>query len=78
MKTKTILAIVFASIIVVFSLQNANVIEVKFLFWKFSASTVLVILGSFAVGVLVGVLISIKHKYNKNKLKEQNKTNSIL
>lgn len=65
MKLKTILALVFAAIIVVFSLQNARVIEISFLFWKLSASTVLVILGSFIIGILVGVLISLKRKTNK-------------
>jgi lipopolysaccharide assembly protein A len=62
MKFKTILALVFATIIVVFSIQNARVIDISFLFWKLSASTVLVILGSFFIGILVGVLMSIKRK----------------
>ena len=62
MKLKTILALVFAAIIVVFSIQNARVIDISFLFWKLSASTVLVILGSFVIGILVGVLLSLKRK----------------
>lgn len=66
MKLKTILALVFAAIIVVFSLQNAKIIEISFLFWKLSASTVLVILGSFVIGILVGVLISLKRKTTKS------------
>jgi len=68
MKLKTILAIVFATVIVVFSLQNSEVTDVKFLFWKISTSRVLIILGSFAVGVLVGILVSMKRKLiNTNK-----------
>ena len=62
MKFKTFIAIVFAVIIVVFSLQNAEITDIEFLFWKLSISRVLTILGSFAVGVLVGVLISIKKR----------------
>jgi uncharacterized integral membrane protein len=62
MKLKTALAIVFASLVIIFSLQNAEVTDVKFLFWKLSISRVLIILGSFVVGVLVGVLISMKKK----------------
>lgn len=66
MKTKTIIAIVFILLVVVFSLQNAEVTEVKFLFWKLSMSRVLIILGSFGVGVLVGILVSMKRKLVKN------------
>jgi uncharacterized integral membrane protein len=60
MKFKTIMAIVFAIIVVIFSLQNAAVTQVKFLIWELSMSRVLIILGSFAIGVLVGILVSLK------------------
>jgi len=60
MKFKTIMAIVFAILVVVFSLQNAEVTQVEFFFWELSMSRVLVILGSFAIGVLVGILVSLK------------------
>lgn len=62
MKFKTILAIVFATLIVIFSLQNAEVTNVNFLFWSISVSRVLIILGSFAVGALVGIIVSLKRK----------------
>lgn len=67
MKLKTFVAILFATLIVIFSLQNAEVVDVKFLFWKLSFSSVVVILGSFSMGVLVGVLISIKRKITAKK-----------
>lgn len=60
MKFKTIVAIIFATIIVIFSIQNVEVTDVKFLFWKLTMSRVLIILGSFAIGVLVGFLASLK------------------
>ena len=62
MKLKTIIAIIFAALVVVFSLQNAEVTDVEFLFWKLSISRVLIILGSFGIGVLVGILVSMKRK----------------
>lgn len=67
MKFKTILAILFAGVIVIFSLQNSEITEVKFLFWKLSISRVLIILGSFGVGVLVGFLMSVRSKLVNNK-----------
>ena len=62
MKLKTILAILFAALVVAFSLQNSEITDVKFLWWTLSMSRVLIILGSFAVGVLVGILVSMKRK----------------
>ena len=67
MQLKTILATLFAIIIVVFSLQNAQVIDIEFLFWKLTLSRVLVILGSFAIGVIVGVLVSMKKRLISKK-----------
>ncbi|WP_445735655.1 lipopolysaccharide assembly protein LapA domain-containing protein [Mariniflexile sp.] len=69
MKFRTSVGLLFAAIIVIFSLQNAEVIDVKFFFWKLSISRVLVILGSFGVGLLVGILLSIKKKImNKTQI----------
>ena len=65
MKTKTVLALLFISLIIIFSLQNAEITDVKFLFWKLSVSRILVILGSFIIGILVGILVSIKKKITK-------------
>ncbi|PQJ77263.1 lipopolysaccharide assembly protein LapA domain-containing protein [Polaribacter glomeratus] len=65
MKFKTVLAIVFATVIVIFSIQNVEVTDVKFLFWKLTMSRVLIILGSFAIGVIVGILASIKKPVTK-------------
>lgn len=69
MKLKTVLAIIFASVIAVFSIQNVEVTEVKFLFWKLSMSRVLIILGSFGFGVMVGILASMKKSLIKSEKK---------
>lgn len=62
MKTKSVIAIFIAILIVVFSLQNAEVTDVKFFIWKLSMSRVLLILGSFGIGVLVGILVSVRKR----------------
>ncbi|MEZ2414297.1 lipopolysaccharide assembly protein LapA domain-containing protein [Muriicola sp. E247] len=62
MRFKTLIAIVFVTLIVIFSVQNSEVTNVNFLFWKLSMSRVLIILGSFGIGVLVGILVSITKK----------------
>lgn len=65
MKPKTFLIILFIVLIVIFSVQNAEVTEVNFLFWKLSISRVLVILGSFFIGIVVGILINRKKRFFK-------------
>jgi uncharacterized integral membrane protein len=62
MKLKTILAIFFIGLVAIFSIQNAEVTNVNFFFWTISMSRVLIILGSFGIGVLVGILISMKKR----------------
>ena len=62
MKTKTIIAITIAVIITIFALQNSEITDVKFFFWKLSMSKVLLLLGCFGLGVLVGFLVSLKKK----------------
>ncbi|MFB9055364.1 lipopolysaccharide assembly protein LapA domain-containing protein [Mariniflexile ostreae] len=62
MKFKTLIVLLFVIIIVIFSLQNTEVTDVNLLFWTLSMSRVLVILGSFALGLIVGILISITRK----------------
>lgn len=65
MKFKTFIIILFIAFVAVFSVQNTELTDVKFLFWKLSIYRVLIILGSFAIGILVGVLISIKKRGKK-------------
>lgn len=48
----------FFAIFIVFVLQNTQVVEVRFWFWKTQASRALVLLITFAVGLGFGWLIS--------------------
>tara|TARA_R110002049_G_scaffold303774_1_gene498362 strand:+ start:1744 stop:1983 length:240 start_codon:yes stop_codon:yes gene_type:complete len=71
MKLKTIIVLLFIGLIVIFSLQNTEVIDVKFFIWEISLSRVLMILGSFFVGVLVGILLFIKRKLFSKKVDQE-------
>jgi uncharacterized integral membrane protein len=62
MKLKTIITSIFIILIVTFSIQNTEITDVKFLFWKLSVSRIVVITGCFFIGILVGLLISVKSK----------------
>ncbi len=52
-----ILLFVFAILIMVFTLQNTEIVNVKLLFWEFTTSRALLIVVSVAIGTLLGVLI---------------------
>lgn len=56
MTPKRIVILAAALLFATFVAQNAEVVEVQFLFWKTQASRALVLLGTFAVGLAVGWL----------------------
>ncbi len=59
MKLFTLLALVIAIIAGVFALQNSTPVFVQFLGWQIQASMALILLVTFALGVLFGLLISL-------------------
>lgn len=56
MTPKRIVFLVIAFLFALFILQNAQVVEVRFLFWKAQASRSLVLLGTFILGLIAGWL----------------------
>jgi uncharacterized integral membrane protein len=59
MKTKLIGVIILLVFLVVFAVQNAQPLTVKFLLWEFNTSAVLSIFISFLVGFLIGWIIGL-------------------
>lgn len=57
MPAKMIGLVALLAVLLLFSLQNTQPVAVKFLFWEATASAVLIILVSFGLGVLAGLLI---------------------
>lgn len=70
-----ILVILLSIVIALFAVQNAVAVSLNFVFWSFSASLVLVILGSFLIGLLVAVCFMLamkaKHYMKDRKMREQ-------
>lgn len=52
-------AIFFSTLVVAFALQNSQLVEVQFLFWRFEGALVLVLLLTFAVGLLTMFLAAL-------------------
>ena len=53
---KTIVFLILVALVIVFVIQNTQVVEFQFLAWKVSMSRALLFLGTFGIGVVVGWL----------------------
>jgi uncharacterized integral membrane protein len=53
---KNIIFAILVVLVLVFVIQNTQVVEVRFLFWEVSMSRALMLLGTFLVGIIAGWL----------------------
>jgi uncharacterized integral membrane protein len=65
MNAKIIGIIVLLAVLVIFAIQNAQPVGIKFLFWGFETTAVLYILVSFLIGFFVGWLIMARGRNRK-------------
>lgn len=65
MRATLIIALIVASLAVVFSIQNSQPVMVNFLKWYFEASLVVVLLITFIAGVITAFLVSIPWRIRK-------------
>ena len=68
MTPKRIALIIIAILFAVFILQNAQVVEVRFLFWGTEASRAIVLLVTFFFGLVSGWLSGWKQKKPAEKI----------
>ena len=70
-----ILVIIICMIVALFAVQNAVAVSLNFVFWSFSASLVLVILGAFLMGVEVATCclrtVKARHYLEEKKMREE-------
>ncbi|MBI4620770.1 MAG: LapA family protein [Desulfobacterales bacterium] len=59
MKIKSIIILVLVALLVIFLLQNTEVIEVRFLFWQISMSRIVLLFSTFIVGLITGWFLRI-------------------
>ena len=55
---KTFITIVLISLVVLFAVQNAAVVEIQFLLWSFSMPRALLVTLLLAIGIIIGMLVS--------------------
>jgi len=68
---RNIIFIFLIGVVVIFVLQNTQVVEVRFLFWTVSMSRALVLFGTLAIGLVGGWLMTVpkRGKTLKNRIK---------
>jgi len=54
MSPKRIVFLVLGLLFATFIVQNAEVVQVRFLFWSAQASRAIILLGTFILGIIVG------------------------
>lgn len=70
MRIKIILIFLLAILLVIFALQNTEVVITKLLFWEIKSPRALLILSSMICGIIIGMVSSIERLKRKNKKKE--------
>ena len=58
MRLFVISALVVAFLAILFALQNTNLVTIQFFIWNYRQSLALVLLGTLAIGVVIGLLVS--------------------
>ena len=58
MRWKLILILALLMLLVIFTLQNYEVVTIQFLFWSFRTSRTIIIFATFLIGVLAGLIVS--------------------
>ncbi|MEM9006217.1 MAG: lipopolysaccharide assembly protein LapA domain-containing protein [Cyanobacteria bacterium P01_F01_bin.86] len=58
MRLFVISALLVAFLAILFALQNTNLVTIQFFIWEYRQSLALILLGTLAIGVIVGLLVS--------------------
>jgi uncharacterized integral membrane protein len=69
MSTKTIVFIVLAILIVIFTIQNTQMINITFYPWEKSIPAALMLLSTLFIGVILGWLLTRTTDYSRRKRK---------
>ena len=70
MSYKLILTLLLTGLVLIFVIQNASVVEIKYLLWSFEISRALLYFILFSAGIIIGWLLN---SYSKLKKKQPDK-----
>lgn len=64
---KIISSLAIIALVAVFTFQNTQSVDVKLYFWSFSLSISLLLLATFTIGILGGMLLTVVHSIIKKR-----------
>jgi len=67
---RSTLFVVLIAVVLIFVIQNTQIVEFQFLVWTFPISRALMLFGTLAVGVIAGFLLA----FPKRRQQQKNKT----
>ena len=62
---KFVVALILALLVMIFSVQNHEIIELHFLVWVFSASMALMLSITLCLGICIGFFVYMGHQHRK-------------
>jgi lipopolysaccharide assembly protein A len=68
MSFKVLIIILLTLLVAIVSIQNAAIVDLKFFTWTLSISRILLILISFVLGLLVGLLLGVSRRKTSSTL----------
>jgi len=75
---KIIVLLVLIALVAVFTFQNTQAVEVQLYFWSFSLSISLLLITTFTVGVLAGMLLMLINSILRTRQKKTSGAKNIL
>ena len=67
MKFKLVIVIVLAILLVVFGIQNTEIVNIKLWFWELNTPRAILIFVCFAIGVIIGLIVPSSRKKDSQK-----------
>jgi uncharacterized integral membrane protein len=78
MQRTLVLWLIVAILLIIFTLQNAQIVEVRLWFWRVSANLSLVLFLSIGIGVVISIVFTtfaIRRKNTKSSKEEEKESN---
>jgi uncharacterized integral membrane protein len=67
MKAKSVVALSLVVLLIIFALQNNETVTVWLLFWQVTGSRAAILVLTFVIGAVAGLLLGMQAKRNRSK-----------
>jgi len=67
MRTRIIISVLLAILLVIFTIQNSEIVTVRLFFWDTKVPAALLFIICLCIGVFIGILIPVKKKKSEKE-----------